>query len=146
MIGLPEETDEDIDAIALLVTKCKDIFDRHQSWSRITITIAPFVPKAGTAFQREGMASLDTLKQRLSLLKIKLPSKGINVKNESLEWSEVQAVLSRGDELLAAALADVEKITLAQWHQATEKAKLGIDFYAHGKWGEKQKLSWDGIG
>jgi len=28
MIGLPEETDDDIDAIALLVTKCKDIFDK----------------------------------------------------------------------------------------------------------------------
>ena len=145
MIGLPEETDEDIEGIALLVTKCKDIFDRHQSWSRITLTIAPFVPKAGTAFQREGMASLDTLKHRLSLLKNKLPSKGISVKNESLEWSEVQAVLSRGDDKLAGVLADMEKITLAQWHQATEKAKLDIDFYAHGKWDEKQKLPWDGI-
>ena len=57
MIGLPEETDEDIEAIALLAMKCKDIFDRHQSWSRIMLTIAPFVPKAGTPFQREGMAS-----------------------------------------------------------------------------------------
>ena len=91
------------------------------------------------------MASLDTLKHRLSLLKSKLPSKGISVKNESLEWSEVQAVLSLGDERLAAVLADVGKITLAQWHQATEKARLDIDFYAHGKWDEKQKLPWDVI-
>ena len=65
MIGLPEETDEDIEAIALLVTKCKDIFDRHQSWSRITLTIAPFVPKAGTPFQREGMASLDYIEAQV---------------------------------------------------------------------------------
>ena len=138
MIGLPEETDEDIEAIAVLVTKCKDIFDGHQSWSRITLTTAPFVPKAGTPFQREGMASLDILKQRLSLLKSKLPSKGISVKNESLEWSEVQAVLSRGDERLAAVLADMDKISLAQWHQAMQKAGLDIDFFAHAKWNSGQ--------
>jgi len=134
MIGLPEETDEDIEAIALLAVRCKDIFDKHQSWSRITLTIAPFVPKAGTPFQLEGMAPLDILKQRLSLLKSKLPSKGISVKNESLEWSEVQAVLSRGDERLAAVLANVERLTLAQWHQAMQKAGLDIDFLAHAKW------------
>jgi radical SAM superfamily enzyme YgiQ (UPF0313 family) len=145
MIGLPEETDEDIEAIAMLVTKCKDIFDRHQSWSRITLTIAPFVPKAGTPFQREGMASLDILKHRLSLLKSKLPSKGISVKNESLEWSEVQAVLSRGDERLAAVLADIDKLSLARWHQAMEKAGVAIEFYAHAKWDSKQKLPWEVI-
>ena len=141
MIGLPEETDADIEAIAVLVTKCKDIFDRHQSWSRITLTIAPFVPKAGTPFQREGMASLDTLKHRLSLLKSKLPSKGISVKNESLEWSEVQAVLSRGDERLAAVLTDIGKLSLAWWHQAMEKAGLDIEFYAHAKWNSSQRIN-----
>ena len=141
MIGLPEETDEDIEAIALLVTKCKDIFDKHQSWSRITLTIAPFVPKAGTPFDREEMASLDILKHRLSLLKSKLPSKGISVKNESLEWSEVQAVLSRGDERLAAVLADIGKLSLAWWHQAMEKAGLDIEFYAHAKWNSSQRIN-----
>jgi len=142
MIGLPEETDADIEAIALLVTKCKDIFDKHQSWSRITLTIAAFVPKAGTPFQREGMAAPDTLKSRLSLLKSKLPAKGISVKNESLEWSEVQAVLSRGDERLAVVLADIEKLTLANWHAAMQKAGLDIDSYAHEKWDLERELPW----
>jgi radical SAM superfamily enzyme YgiQ (UPF0313 family) len=146
MIGLPEETDDDIEAIALLVKKCKDIFDKHASWSRITLTIAPFVPKAGTPFQREGIAALEILKYRLSLLKSKLPAKGINVKNESVEWSEVQAVLSRGDERLAAVLANIHRLSLAQWHQAMAKAGLDIDFYAHAKWDEQQKLPWEGIG
>ena len=146
MIGLPEETDDDIEAIALLATKCKDIFDRHQSWSRITLTIAPFVPKAGTPFQREGMASLEILQHRLSLLKSKLPAKGISVKNESLDWSEVQAVLSRGDERLAGVLANMDRLSLAQWHQAMEKAYLDIEFYAHAKWDTKQKLPWEEIG
>ena len=143
MIGLPEETDDDIEAIALLAVRCKDIFDKHQSWSRITLTIAPFIPKAGTPFQLEGMAPLDILKSRLSLLKSKLPLKGISVKNESLEWSEVQAVLSRGDERLAEVLADIERLSLAHWHQAMQKAGLDIDSYAHEKWDEKRELPWN---
>jgi radical SAM superfamily enzyme YgiQ (UPF0313 family) len=146
MIGLPEETDDDIEAIALLATKCKDIFDRHQSWSRITLTIAPFIPKAGTPFQKEGMASLEILQHRLSLLKSNLPAKGISVKNESLDWSEVQVVLSRGDERLAAVLANVDRLSLARWHQAMAKAGLNIAFYAHHKWDELQKLPWEEIG
>ena len=67
------------------------------------------------------------------------------MKNESLEWSEVQAVLSRGDEQLAAVLADIETLSLAHWHQAMQKAGLDIDFYAHKKWDEKQKLPWNVI-
>jgi radical SAM superfamily enzyme YgiQ (UPF0313 family) len=145
MIGLPEETDADIEAIALLAVRCKDIFDKHQSWSRITLTIAPFVPKAGTPFQCEGMASLEVLKNRLSLLKSKLPAKGISVKNESIEWSEVQAVLSRGDERLAAVLANVETASLARWHQAMQKSGLDINFLAHVRWDEQQKLPWEAI-
>jgi radical SAM superfamily enzyme YgiQ (UPF0313 family) len=146
MIGLPGETNDDIEDIARLVIKCKDIFNKQQSWSRITLTISPFVPKAGTPFQREGMASLDILKHRLSLLKSKLPSRGISVKNESIEWSEVQAVLSRGDDKLAEVLVSIEKTTLAQWQQAMKKAGLDIDFYAHAEWNEKQKLPWGVIG
>jgi radical SAM superfamily enzyme YgiQ (UPF0313 family) len=145
MIGLPEETDDDIEAIALLAAKCKSIFDKHGSWSRITLTISAFIPKAGTPFQREAMTPLDTLKHRLVLLKSKLPSKGISVKNESLEWSEVQAVLSRGDERLAAVLADIEKLSLAQWHQSMAKAGLEIDSIAHTRFAENQRMPWGDI-
>jgi hypothetical protein len=89
------------------------------------------------------MAPLDTLKNRLSLLKSKLPSKGISVKNESLEWSEVQAVLSRGDERLAEVLADIERLSLAHWHEAMQKAGLDINSYTHEKWDEKRELPWN---
>ena len=142
MIGLPTETDEDIEEITHLVTKCKEILDKSLTGSRITLTIAPFVPKAGTPFQRQRMESMTVLKCRLALLKRRLTMKGIGVKNESLEWSEVQAVLSRGDERLAEPLANMDKVTLAEWHRAMKKAHLDIDFYAHAKWSGKQELPW----
>ncbi len=142
MIGLPSETDEDINEMAELVLGCKAILDTHVRTSRITLTIAPFVPKAGTSFQREGMESIAVIKNRLALLKSRLPEKGISVKNESIDWSEVQTVLSRGDEKLANPLANMGKITLAEWHRVTNEARFDIDFYAHAKWDVKQGLPW----
>ena len=65
------------------------------------------------------------------------------MKNESLDWSEVQAVLSRGDERLAVVLANMEKLSLAQWYLAMQKAGLDIDFYAHAKWHKIHKLPWN---
>jgi len=142
MIGLPTETDDDITEIAELALKCKAVLDRHVPGSRITLTIAPFVPKAGTPFERYGMESLSVINKRLALLKSRLPVKGINVKNESVEWAEVQAILSRGDEKLAEAMEQMEKITLAEWQRALGKAGIYGDFYAHGDWQSKQKLPW----
>jgi radical SAM superfamily enzyme YgiQ (UPF0313 family) len=142
MIGLPTETDEDINEMARLVTKCKAILDKNLTGGRITLTIAPFVPKAGTPFQRQGMESMAVLKHRLFMLKNQLTEKGISVKNESLEWSEVQAVLSRGDTKLAEVLARMDKVSLAEWRRVMKQGHLDIDFYAHAKWDAKQELPW----
>jgi radical SAM superfamily enzyme YgiQ (UPF0313 family) len=64
MIGLPSETEEDIEEIINLTIKCKNILDRHQAGCRIALNIAPFVPKAGTPFQWLPMAPLSTLNHR----------------------------------------------------------------------------------
>jgi radical SAM superfamily enzyme YgiQ (UPF0313 family) len=142
MIGLPSETDEDIEEIINLTLRCKSILDKRQSGCRITLSIASFVPKAGTPFQWLPMAPLPTLNHRLSLLRNSLPPKGIKLKHESPAWSEVQAVLARGDTKLAEVLADTERISLSGWRQATIKHHLDTDFYAHREWDTTQKLPW----
>ncbi len=142
MIGLPTETDEDIEEMINLTLRCKGILDRQQTGCRITLNIAPFVPKAGTPFQWLPMAELATLKRRISSLKNSLQPKGIKVKCESPAWSQVQAVLARGDTRLAEVLADIEDVSLAGWRKAMEKHHLDIDFYAHQRWNTDQKLPW----
>ena len=145
MIGLPSETDEDIEEIINLSLKCKEIIDRHQSSTRLTLNIAPFVPKAGTPFQRAGMASLPALKHRLSLLKGNLASKGINLKSESPAWSHIQGVLARGDASVAEVLTNMEDLSLSGWRQAVTKCHLEADFYADQRWNDEQKLPWSVI-
>ncbi|MBA7623477.1 hypothetical protein ES703_30873 [subsurface metagenome] len=142
MIGLPSEADEDIDEIMKLTLKCKGVLDRQQSGTRLTLNVAPFVPKAGTPFQRLPMAPLPTLKHRLSFLKSSLAPKGIKVKSESPAWSQIQGVLARGDTKVAEVLANMEEVSLSGWRRAVEKCHLDIDFYAHQRWDESQKLPW----
>ncbi|MFA5317116.1 MAG: radical SAM protein, partial [Dehalococcoidales bacterium] len=89
MIGLPTETDEDIEAIVKLVRGLKEVLAAGSS-GRLVLNVAPFVPKAGTPFQWQPMARLDVLRGRLKQLKAGLESQGIRVKAESPAWSEVQ--------------------------------------------------------
>ncbi len=131
MIGLPSETDEDIEGIIKLTLSGKNILDRQQTGCRLSLNIAPFVPKAGTPFQWLPMTQSSILNRRLSLLKNSLAPKGIKLKCESPAWSQVQAVLARGDTKLAEVLANIEQVSLAGWRKAVEKCHLDVDFYAH---------------
>ena len=142
MIGLPTETDEDIEAIIDLTLGYKNILDRRQTGCRIAVTISPFVPKVGTPFQWLPMTQPSILSRRLSLLKSKLMPKGIKIKGESPAWSQVQGVLARGDIKLAEVLADIEEVSLSGWRRAVEKNHLDIDFYVNQRWDINQKLPW----
>ncbi|MBA7711906.1 hypothetical protein ES703_120873 [subsurface metagenome] len=142
MIGLPSETDDDIEEMINLALTCKNILDRRQTGCRLSLNIAPFVPKADTPFQWLPMAQPSILNRRLSLLKNKLAPKGIKLKSESPAWSQVQGVLARGDIKLAEVLANVEEVSLSGWRQAAEKCHLDIDFYAHQRWDVSQRLPW----
>jgi len=142
MVGLPTETDEDIAEIVRLTLQCKSLLDRQAKGARLSLNIAPFVPKAGTPFQRLPMTPLETLKQRISRLKSSLSPKGVQLKGESPAWSQVQAVLARGDTSVARVLNDIEESSLAGWRQAVARCRLDTDYYAHQKWPESQKLPW----
>jgi len=145
MIGLPSETDEDIEEIINLSLNCKRLLDNKHPGTRLTLNISPFVPKAGTPFQWLPMTQPNILNWRLSRLKKGLMPKGIKIKAESPAWSQVQGVLARGDVELAKVLADIEEISLSGWRKAAAKHDIDIDFYAHQRWDIKQRLPWDFI-
>lgn len=142
IVGLPTETDADIEAIVKLAQAIKEKFDRRGSGIRITLNAAPFVPKAGTPFQWLPMATQETLQNRLAILRNNLPLKGIKLNDESPAWSRIQGVLSRGDARVAKALAAIEEISLSGWHKAAEENQLDIDYYVNQRWDTEQKLPW----
>jgi len=142
MLGLPTETDDDIQDIIRLVLAMKNTIEKRRGMTRITLNIAPFVPKANTPFQWLPMAPLSVLNRRISVLKKALPQKGITVKAESPAWSLVQGVLARSDRRVADILLDIEEVSLSGWRRAIEKHDYNIDDYVHRRWDIDRELPW----
>jgi len=142
MIGLPTETDEDIEAIVKLSRRLNEMLGKG---ARLTLNVAPFVPKAGTPFQWQPMARLEVVNSRLKQLKAGLEPAGIKVKAESPAWSEVQAILARGDKTLGSALAEMEAPTLAGFKRALAKCGVDGDYFAHTEWDANIKLPWSAV-
>jgi len=143
MIGLPSETDADIEQIITLAIRCKDMLDKGKAGCRLSLNVTPFVPKAWTPFQWLPMADLATLNNRLAILKKRLSPRGVKVKSESPAWSQVQGALARGDTKMAEVLAGMEEVSLAGWRRAIEKYQLDLDFYVLEKWDVSRQLPWE---
>jgi radical SAM superfamily enzyme YgiQ (UPF0313 family) len=140
MIGLPTETDADIDEMINLTLKLKERV--QETITRIAITVEPFVPKAGTPFQWLAMAPEDVLNERVNRIKNSLAKNGIEVRAESVGWSLVQGVLSRGDARLGKALASMSRNSLAAWRRALADCNLNADSYLHRDLSPDEPLPW----
>ncbi len=143
MIGVPTESDDDIEEMIKLTLALKGRVDR--AGSRLTLTVEPFVPKAGTPFQWLPMSDTETLSHRLAALKNSLEPKGIKVRSESVGWARVQGVLSRGDERLAQALARMEGKSLSSWRRALEEVSLDAEYYVDREIPINERLPWASI-
>jgi radical SAM superfamily enzyme YgiQ (UPF0313 family) len=98
MMGLPFESEEDVDGIAELVLKIEDICRTLKPRKQISISLSGFVPKPFTPFQWSPQASIEELRnKRISIRQALANSKA------KISWREeylclLEAVLSRGDE------------------------------------------------
>ncbi|MGQ9681121.1 MAG: radical SAM protein [Anaerolineae bacterium] len=137
MIGLPGETDQDVDAIATLTKEVKKRYSR-----RITVHATPFVPKPHTAFEREPMADAATVEGRLRRLTRALRAEGIGVRSEGMAWSRVQGVLARGDRALGSALAHLPSPTLAGWRRMCQQGGIVEEEYLRARTPD-EALPWD---
>ncbi|TET75278.1 MAG: radical SAM protein, partial [Dehalococcoidia bacterium] len=140
MIGLPTESDDDIEETIRLALNLKGRIER--TGCRIALTVEPFVPKAGTPFQWLAMPPEEVLKRRINRIKNGLTKSGIEVRTESVGWSLVQGVLSRGDARLGAALASMSGYSLAEWRRALEVRDLNADYYIHRELPFDEPLPW----
>lgn len=143
MIGLPAESDDDIEEIILLTLRMRERIKR--TGCRIILTVEPFVPKAGTPFQWLAMAEADTLKQRVKRIKSGLSKKGVEVRAESVGWSIVQGVLSRGDARLGSVLSGISENSLAAWRYTLEENRLSADMYVHRELTFDEQLPWSTV-
>jgi len=139
MVGHPTETDDDITALIDFTLAARKRFKR-----RIAINATPFVPKAHTPFQWEGMTPVDELRRRQKRIHTALARHGVDVRADSPDWAEVQAVLSRGDRRLAEVLLAIPSggLTVRSFFRAMSDVGLDKDQYVR-VWEVGAALPWD---
>ena len=119
MIGLPGESDEDIEEMVALVHRVRKRMDELGHTGDLVLSVNAFVPKPFTPYQWSPLENIKTLKRRFKLLQTGFKKdRRIRLLTESLKETVLQAVLARGNRKLG---------TILQWanaHQAGLKEAL----------------------
>ncbi len=156
MIGLPTETDEDVDAI---VSLCREIRNRYRGKVKgalkLSVSVSTFVPKANTPFQWEPQLAFEDILRRQKILMEgfrKMP--GVDFSWHDVETSFLEAVFARGDRRLATALEKAwrlgcrfdgwyEHFSFELWQQAFNETALDAAGYAERKFAYDHCLPWE---
>lgn len=165
MLGLPTETEEDIEQIAVLSDKIAREYytiPKQERNGKVSITTSTsfFVPKPFTPFQWVRMASQEEFLAKQRYLSARLKEQ-LNRKSITYHWHDadltmLEGVFARGDRRLCALLLEAyrqgclfdswsEHFHPEIWEQAFRTCGLSMEFYNHRERGKDELLPWDFI-
>lgn len=156
MIGLPTETDEDLEGIVDLVRKVMAAYRQAgcRGKPRVTVSVSVFVPKAHTPFQWAGLIRRDEILRRQNILRQSLRAAGAQFKWHGVEPSLLEAALARGGRELNAVIARAaelgckldgwdEHFSFENWQQAFRENGLEMAEMASRQYDLDDPLPWD---
>jgi radical SAM family uncharacterized protein len=140
MIGLPTESDEDLEELATLAEELVRVGRRIRGRRvEVKVSVGCFVPKAWTPFQWQPYAGSDELRRRIRLLRERFR----RVRGARLTWSNpdesaLEALLSRGDRRLSATIERAHDLgavfdgwsdhfNLEAWRRAIDDTGIVLD-------------------
>jgi radical SAM family uncharacterized protein len=157
MIGHPQETDEDVAAIAEL---CKAILQEGRNIAggrtRVHAGISTFIPKPHTPFQWVGFNDTETIARKINILHEGMHGSKIKMTWNNPEASLLEAWLSRGDRRLSDVIyhawqngarfdAWTDQFNPDHWRKAFEQTGVDPDYYSYRARGLDEILPWDHI-
>jgi radical SAM superfamily enzyme YgiQ (UPF0313 family) len=148
MIGLPTETQDDVDAIVSVVGNAKKLMQSTLKLStslRLSISVSPFVAKPQTPFQWFAMENEKSLTKKLQYLKREIAKiGGVRWSSSSARLSTIQGVLSLGDRKLAKVLYDMQVKNLS-WDRSLNENGIRQEFYIERQKEYDERFPWDHI-
>jgi radical SAM family uncharacterized protein len=157
MIGHPQETLADVQAIADLARQVLRVGRRHHGTkATVNVSVSTFVPKPHTPFQWVPVDAEEQILAKLDVLKRELRGQGLKLRWNAPEETWLEAALARGDRRLGAVIhrawqlgarfdAWNEYFRWDAWQQAFADAGLEIEFYTHRRRPLDEVLPWDHI-
>jgi len=153
MIGLPTETDEDIDAIVDMVQALKQIKGPRQRRGQINVSVTTFIPKAHTPFQWASQLSIDASRAKMERIAAKLRRPGLQIKWQDPRMSVLEGVLARGDRRMADVIEQAWRLgctfdgwsdwfDFGRWQQAIDACELDFRFFTERERQLDEPLPW----
>ena len=155
MLGLPTETDDDVEGIIQLVNKVRALGGKAKR-PQIRVSASTFVPKPHTPFQWVAQENEQQLSAKHELLKLGLHRKGTKLSWQDPKLSLLEAALSRGDRRLGKVIYRAWKLGSAfdawnehfnyeNWLHAFAESGLDPGFYAQRQRSLDELLPWSHI-
>jgi radical SAM family uncharacterized protein len=157
MIGLPQETLEDVQYIPKLIEKVHNIGrDIMGNRARLGISLSTFVPKPHTPFQWTAQDREDLIHTKRDIVKNGVAKRGLKVSWQDSKASLLEAVISRGDRRIGKVIYQAWKLGSAfdawsehfnfeKWQQAFNECGIDPSFYAHRERSQDEILPWSHI-
>ncbi len=157
MLGLPTETDEDLQGIKEICKLIKGAYNVKPRGKalRISVSVSTFIPKPFTPFQWEAQASEAEVAAKHKLLRDNLFIKGVSLSTSDYFTSLLEAVLARGDRRVSTVLEKaylngcvfdgwIKDFNKEGWKKAFEECGIDPYFYTRER-SEDEILPWDFI-
>lgn len=163
IVGLPTETYEDLGEMASLLEKIhykSRLIKREKELKHsldVTCTLSIFVPKPFTPFQWAPQQDLDELTKRIHYLKDKTRHiKGLKINYHDKYTSQIEAVLTRGDEKLCTYIEKLwqkgcyldawgEYFNKDVWSETAKELGISLEELAQKEYKTDETLPWDFI-
>lgn len=165
MLGLPTETEEDMEAIAVLADKVARRYyeipkDQRNGKCQITASSSFFIPKPFTPFQWAPMLNHEDYIERAAIVKHaffnQLNKKSLRYNWHDAEVSVLEGVFARGDRKIASVIEKAyrmgciydswsEQFDNDKWMRAFDNTGIEIGFYNLRERREDEVFPWDFI-
>lgn len=165
MLGLPTETEEDMEAIAVLADKVARRYyeipkGQRNGKCQITASSSFFIPKPFTPFQWAPMLNHEDYIERAAIVKHaflnQLNKKSLRYNWHDAEVSVLEGVFARGDRKIASVIEEAyrmgciydswsEQFDNDKWMRAFDNTGIEIGFYNLRERGEDEVFPWDFI-
>jgi radical SAM superfamily enzyme YgiQ (UPF0313 family) len=139
IIGLPEETDEDIEATVDMISKLA-----KTTGLKVTASINPFIPKAQTRWEREPQPPIEEIRRRIQIVEkgVRETSRAI-VETLDPRKARIQAALSLGDRSLGHVIRKASEYGgLGGWRRAERETKIPFFALANDAERLQRDLPW----
>ncbi len=157
MIGHPTQTLDDVAAIVDLAKEVRAVGRRVLGRkAQVNVSISTLVPKPHTPFQWVALADEEEIRAQQGYLKENLRGPGLKLNWNRYQETLLEAVLSRGDRRLGAAILRAwqlgarfdgwgDQFKVEAWRQAFQETGLEIGFYARRARPLDEVFPWDHI-